>query len=148
MLQAERDFAVWPVEGRLEELLAKKNIILAETYPRLAYAAVLADDLPARRLLVGKTRADQRNCVCDQLNTARWVRVADVDLGDLERERADEDAFDSHLTAAAVMRCLIEGRELYDEKWVEEIAEGGMLLAGPVDPAQRARKLQTDSLLE
>ena len=41
------DFAVWPFEGDLRRLLASRGIVLAETYPALFYAAVLARTLPA-----------------------------------------------------------------------------------------------------
>lgn len=48
--------------------------------------------------------------------------------------KPDEDAFDSHLTGAAVLRCTIEGTALCERRWIDRVAEGAMLLAGPVDP--------------
>ena len=143
LLAGKRDFAVWPFEGELPELLSRRRIVLAETYPGLAYAAALADTLPASQLKVAKTKPDPREHVCALLQATPWVRRLGVDLGDLEPVRKDEDAFDSHLTAAAVLRCGLEGRALCDDKWIDTRAAGAMLLAGPVDPLQRARTLPT-----
>ena len=42
LLQADREFAVWPFEGELPQLLSRRRIVLAESYPGLAYAAALA----------------------------------------------------------------------------------------------------------
>ncbi len=140
-LAGKREFAVWPFEGELTELLTRHGIVLAETYPGLAYAAALAADLPVRQLKVAKTKRDIRRHTCMELAASRWVREFGVDLGDLEQVRADEDAFDSHFTAAAVLRCALEGRALCDREWIDNQAGGAMLLAGPVDPRLQARSL-------
>ena len=141
LMAGERDFAVWPFEGELPELLSRRRIVLAETYPGLAYAAALAHTLPACRMTVPKTRPDPRQRACNDLEAMPWVQEFGVDLDDLEPVRNDEDAFDSHLTAAAVLRCGLEGRALCDDAWIDTRAGGAMLLAGPVDPLQRARTL-------
>lgn len=141
LLAGEREFAVWPFEGELSELLSRRGVVLAEAYPGLAYAAALADDLPTGRLRVAKTRPEGRERVCELLQATRWVRHFGVDLGDLEPVQKNDDAFDSHLTAAAVLRCVLEGRALCDREWIDTTAGGGMLLAGPVDPRRRARNL-------
>ena len=130
----ERDFAVWPFEGALPELLSDRRIVLAETYPKLAYAAARAERLPTDLSKVPKTKPDARECFCGLLENAAWVRKHGVCLGDLDRAREDDDAFDSHVTAAAVLRCVLEGRELCAPEWIDNEAEGAMLLAGPVSP--------------
>ena len=140
----DRDFAVWPFEDELNELLHGRRIVLAETYPTLAYGTVLADELPApHRVLVAKTKCEQRRAVCERIAHARWVESGRVDLGDLGPLQDDtesaEDAFDSHVTAAAVMRCILDDRPLVAPDWIDPVAEGSMLLAGPVDPAPPAR---------
>ena len=117
--------------------------MLAETYPGLAYAAALADDLPTERLAVGKTKPDQRNQVCNLLGDAAWVKAHDVDLGDLDAARDNEDDFDAHLTAAAVLRCYLEETPVVRHEWIDQVAEGSMLLAGPVDPALKAKAFTT-----
>ena len=132
--ESNRDFAVWPFEGALPALLADKRIVLAETYPGLAYAAALDEPLPARRMRVAKTKREEREYFCDRLAKAAWVREHGVCLGDLGPARADDDTFDSHMTAAAVLRCVLEGRQLCASEWIDNEAEGAMLLAGPVDP--------------
>lgn len=145
LLKEDRDFAVWPFEGELETLLERRSIVLAESYPGLAYAVALADSLPTNRLVVAKTRREPREKACDLLERAEWVGRAGVELGDLGPVRADEDPFDSHFMAAAALRCLVEGRPLCDPNWVDATAEGGMLLAGPVDVERRATMFMVGS---
>ena len=146
-LASDRDFAVWPFDGPLSELLRTKGVVLAETYPGLAYAAALANDLPTGRFAVGKTKPDERNHVCNLLEDATWVKTHEVDLGDTAPARDDEDDFDAHLTAAAVLRCYLEGAEVADQEWIDTIAEGSMLLAGPVDPALKAKAITSGANL-
>ena len=146
-LASDRDFAVWPFDGPLSELLGTNGVVLAETYPGLAYAAALADDLPTGRFAVGKTKSDQRNRACSLLGEAAWVTAYDVDLGDLAPASCDEDDFDAHLTAAAVLRCYLEGAEVADQEWIDTVAEGSMLLAGPVDPALKAKAMTSGANL-
>ena len=136
----ERDFAVWPFEGALPELLSDRRIVLAETYPGLAYAAAVDERLPARLMPVAKTNPDAREHFCDRLEKATWVWKHGVCLGDLGPAREDDDVFDSHVTAAAVLRCLLEGRQLCAPEWIDTEAEGAMLLAGPVDPDRVERQ--------
>ena len=138
----DRDFAVWPFEGELNDLLRDRRIVLAETYPALAYGAALADKLPTGRMLVSKTRPEQRRAVCERIAHTRWVKSGRVELGDLDPVQADEDAFDSHMTAAAVLRSILDHRPLAAPDWIDPVAEGAMLLAGSVDPALPARRFR------
>ena len=141
--EADRDFAVWPFDGDLLDLLADRGMVLAETYPRLAYAAALAAHPPASRIGVAKGVSDNRNLACDHLQRATWITADAVDLGDLDRVRANQDDFDAHFTAAGVLRCSVEGRDLAERSWIDPTAEGSMLLAGPVDPSTRETNLTT-----
>ena len=133
-LSGDRNFAIWPFEGELNALLASRGVVLCETYPALAYAAALADDLPTGQTANSKTKPEWRNEACDRLTHAGWVRANGIDLGDLARVRANEDDFDAHFTAAAVLRCILEGRELAHANWIDAEAEGSMLLAGIIEP--------------
>ena len=133
VLAGKRDFAVWPFEGELPDLFATRGIVLAETYPALAYAAALATDLPTHRVRVAKTQQTTRDRVCGHLEQMPWVVANGVDLGDLGPTRTNEDDFDAHLTAAAVLRCVLEGTPLTRSEWIDAEAEGSMRLAGPVD---------------
>ena len=133
VLAGTRDFAVWPFEGELPDLFAAQQIVLAETYPALAYAAALATALPTPRVRVAKTQHAARDRVCGHLEQMPWVVAHGVDLGDLGPTRTNEDDFDAHLTAAAILRCVLEGTPVTRAEWIDAEAEGSMLLAGPVD---------------
>ena len=73
----------------MNELLPDWRIVLAETCPVLAYGAALADELPTSRVLVSKTKAEQRRAACEQIARARWVESGYVDPGDLGPVQAD-----------------------------------------------------------
>ena len=141
LLRKDRDFAIWPFEGDLVELFSRKKIVLAEIYPGIAYAAALAEGLPTGPIRVGKTKREKRDRACDLLEKVGWILANNVDLGELRSARIDEDAFDSLFPAAAVLRCVIEGRTLFSSRWIDQMVEGGMLLVGPVDPCRPATSL-------
>ena len=132
-LSDDREFAIWPFEDSLNCLLDKGGVVLCETYPRLAYAVALADELPTKRIRGAKTKPEWRNAKCKLLKQAGWVRENRVDLGELDPPRKNDDDFDAHFTAAAVLRCVCEGRPLADPTWIDEEAEGSMLLTGVSD---------------
>ncbi len=143
MLKEPRDFAVWPFEGDAEFCHPEHEILLAETYPGLAYGAVLADELPAARLVIAKRNHTQRVEACKRLAAANWVRESRVELPELEPALTGEDDFDALFTAAAVLRCAVESLPIVFPRWIDAEVEGSMLLAGPVDPARKAVRLQT-----
>ena len=129
------DLALWPFEGDLRSLFTRHAVVLCETYPALAYAAALADDLPTPQISNSKTKRVWREDVCDRLMQVEWVRANRIELGDLGALRENEDDFDAHLTAAAALRCLNDGIEIARPEWIETEAEGSMLIAGVVDPS-------------
>lgn len=143
MLKEPRDFAVWPFEGDAEFGHPEHGILLAETYPGLAYGAVLADVLPTARLAIAKRNEGQRIAACKRFAAANWVRESRVGLPDLEPAQAGEDDFDALFTAAAVLRCAVENLPIVFPQWIDSKVEGSMLLAGPVDPARNAVRLRT-----
>ena len=138
----DRDFAIWPFDGKdMDALLEERKIVLAETYPGFAYAAALADSLPAVQIRIPKTKPEGRNQGCNRLQRLKecgWVSKYGVDLGSLDEPRNNEDAFDSHMTAAGLLRCKLEGRGFAECPWIDSTVEGSMLLAGPVVPARPA----------
>lgn len=139
-LRTNRKFAVWPFEGPLALLLEHHRVVLAETYPGLAYAAALARELPTQPMRVVKTgKKHQRIHACEKLVDAAWVNTHGVNLGDLTRPGGNEDDFDALMTAAAVLRCCLEGIRVARHEWIDWGAEGSMLLAGPVDPTRNSR---------
>lgn len=127
-LPARRDRAlrIWPFEGSLAALAGSGAVVLAEMYPRAAYAVALADRLPAPPRALAKTRRDVRAEALGRLDRASWPREHGVDLGSLAAARASEDDFDALLTAAALVRLAVEGRPLSGEL-VDPCAEGGIL---------------------
>ena len=142
LLHEPRDFAIWPFEGDNALNHPQHEVLLAETYPGLAYAAALAEELPAAPLRIAKTSASERGNACDRITDAFWVREHRVDLGDLSAARASEDDFDALFTAAAILRCAVESLPIVFPRWIDGKVEGSMLLAGPVDPVRKAARLQ------
>ncbi len=140
-LTCDREFTIWPFENDLSNLFHQDAVVLCETYPGIAYATALVDELPTCRLIVNKTKKEQREEACERLETANWVASNKIGLGDLDALIGSEDDFDAHLTAAAVMRCVIERLPLTSQYWDDPIAEGSMLLLGTVDPTLRGRIL-------
>ena len=74
-----------------------------------------------------------------------WVAANGVDLGDLGPTRTNEDDFDAHLTAAAILRCVLEGTPVTRSEWIDAEAEGSMLLAGPLISTRRGEPALTGS---
>ena len=142
-LTCGREFTIWPFENDPSNLLHQHGIVLCETYPSIAYATALVDKLPTCRLRVSKTNQQQRKDACERLKTANWVTRNQIDLGELDALIKNEDDFDAHLTAAAVMRCVVERMPLTSQDWIDVIAEGSMLLVGTVDPTLKSRNLTT-----
>ncbi len=136
-LSGDRNFGIWPFEGGLQSLMSERGVVLSETYPALACAAALADRLPTVRIGNKKTLPEWRSDMCDQLDQATWIRDHGIDLGSLDQARENEDDFDACFTAAAVLRCLLEGIQLNDPEWTDGRAEGSMLLTGSVSLDRR-----------
>ena len=144
-LTCGREFTIWPFENDPSNLLHHDGIVLCESYPSIAYATALVDKLPTCKLIVSKTKQQQREKACERLRTANWVTRNKIDLGELNALKNNEDDFDAHLTAAAFMRCVVERMPLTSQDWIDEIAEGSMLLVGTVDPTLKGRNLTTRS---
>ena len=120
---------VWPFDGSVSELLSTANIVLAESYPRVAYATALSPSLPAPVRAIAKTRGDARIAALDELVQAEWIGDYDIDLRDLEAAKANEDDFDALFAAASFARLVAAGLPLSHEL-VDPIWEGGILGSG------------------
>ena len=127
----DRDFRLWPFEGSLAELTSHKAVVLAEVYPRAAYAIALNDALPAPLRPLAKTVASARKEALHELEHTEWKRARGVEFRDLDAAQASEDEFDALITAAALVRLVSEGRPLSHEL-VDPSAEGGILGTGGV----------------
>jgi hypothetical protein len=117
------DLAIWPFDGTLDEIT--KRIVLAEIYPRVCYALALEPELPAPLMPLRKGSARVRARAVELLEAASWIHTHAVSLGDLELAREDEDHFDAMISAAALLRCMLEGHPLDEARF--DSAEGGML---------------------
>lgn len=129
---------VWPFDGELSVLLRGREPVLAECYPRIAYATALLDG-PRAPLGIAKTDAAVRRRAVEALAHARWLMRARVRLEDQVEMQASEDAFDAGITAAALLRIVLEG--LPPHAPVDRLAEGGILGTGSVQldlPEQRS----------
>lgn len=140
-LAPERAFKVWPFEETLDQLLQVKQLIVAEIYPRAAYATALWDGSVDSRapLVVAKTEAAVRARAIEVLEKATWVRQHGVTLQDLGHALSNEDDFDACVTAAALLRCVLEGLPLCPPTLNEPLVEGGMLGTGSVNLRLQSR---------
>lgn len=134
-LAADRTFKVWPFEGELERLLQSTSVVVGEMYPRAAYATALLDAAPTSRapMVVAKTDAGVRHEAIATLRSAHWVCSLGVELRDLTEAEANEDDFDACVTAAALLRCVLEGAPLCPSQLESATSEGGMLGTGSVN---------------
>ena len=135
LLGMERNFRVWPFEGELPALLEATPIVLAEIYPRAAYATALlhAKREERPRLDIAKTKGPVR---CDALATFRdmpWIRKNEIRLEDLDKAQVSEDDFDALMTAAALLRCELEGVPLHEPCNDVSRSEGGILGTGSIN---------------
>jgi hypothetical protein len=126
-------FSLWPFEGTLDELLLGGAPVVAEIYPRAAYSTALVDHEPRARMSLAKTDADTRRRAVHRLLSVRWVGATGVRFENLDEARANEDDFDALMTAAALLRCQLEGLPLWAAPLHAPSMEGGILTTGSVD---------------
>jgi hypothetical protein len=134
-LTSGRTFKIWPFEGDLQTLLQSTPVVVGEIYPRAAYATALLDDPADLRpaLIVAKTDAGVRRAAIAALHAASWVRRLRVTLQDMDRAEANEDDFDACVTAAALLRCVLDGTPLCPSRLEAAMSEGGILGTGSVN---------------
>jgi hypothetical protein len=117
------DLAIWPFDGKLDKIT--KRIAVAEIYPRVCYALALEPELPAPLMPLAKSYPCVRACVAERLEASNWIRTHAVSFSDLDLAREDEDHFDAMISAAALLRCVLEGHPLDEPRC--DPAEGGIL---------------------
>lgn len=146
MLAGDRAFQVWPFEGDLTMLLKSDSIIVGEIYPRAAYSTALLDGPVELRppLSLEKTAADHRRSAIEALTNSEWVRGQRVSFENLDCAQANEDDFDACITAAALLRCELEGLP-FCAPWLEiDRVEGGMLGTGSMNLALKERRWRSN----
>jgi hypothetical protein len=126
LLQEADRAVVWPFDGSLEGLRAQGRTVLAEIYPRAAYALALDPRPPAgrARLALAKTDPSCRAAAIRALHGQPWVQAYGVRLLDLDRAEGNEDAFDAMMSAAGLLRCVLEDTPLGS---TTDPFEGGIL---------------------
>ncbi|MGI9113266.1 MAG: hypothetical protein ACR2GT_13905 [Gaiellaceae bacterium] len=112
-----RQFSLWPFEP------PSGGPAVAEMYPRIAY-----DDAIGGRPTGKKSDPSFRSAAVDQLLRATWVLDASVRIEQVDAARANDDDLDALVTAAALLRRMLEGRPLSCAA-VDPVAEGTMLLS-------------------
>ena len=142
LLREDRAFTVWPFEGELQMLLRTSSVVVGEIYPRAAYATALLPMPPIcrSRLSVAKTNASVRRQAITSLREAGWIHALGVKFENLAEAEADEDDFDACLTAAALLRCVLEGSPVGHAHSSAARAEGGMLGAASINLELPERK--------
>ncbi len=120
---------VWPFHGPLEPLLREGAPVLAEIYPKACYGIALAAALPAPLRSIAKTRKPARREALAELRASAWVSNNGVLLEDLDAAESNEDAFDAFISAAALMRAVLENAPLEHPEDAASTAEGGILAA-------------------
>jgi hypothetical protein len=143
--------AIWPFDGKLDELLSVSRVVVGEFYPRSMYAHALLDIPSDKRCLLGlgKTKANVRHAAIDLLTGLQWHRDLGVLLDEelLERVRQDEEDFDAYSSALAILRMVMENAHLEDHTpratskesgrpLIDGVAEGGMLGVGDATESQ------------
>lgn len=133
-LEVGRTFRVWPFEGDLGRLLGSAPAVVAEIYPRLAYAVAVAPELPAR-LAIPRRKGDRavREDWLSRLSGAPWRRRFGVAISDEAVALSSEDDFDALFAAAALLRCLLENLPLASAPF-DPRAEGGILGSRAASP--------------
>ncbi len=110
-------------------------IVLGEIYPRAVYATALLDELPSERprLALAKTKPAVRRAAMARLRQAEWVRRHEVTIENVIEAEANEDDFDACVTAAALLRCVLEEQLLTPPGRASDQIEGGILGAGTIN---------------
>lgn len=120
--------AIWPFDGSIEELAARRSVIACEIYPRAAYGTALGAALPARPRSIAKTNPEVRAVEVVSLKGAEWVRTWDVEIEDDALAVESEDHSDALMTAAAVLRLTLDCLPLTTFE-SDSVAEGAILCA-------------------
>lgn len=116
----------WPFDQAQPETGAA-GVVLAEIYPRALYASALASEPPPLRARLSIAKGDPkcRRAAIDSLLAQDWVQQNGVRFEDVEPGTTSEDSFDALLSAAGLLRCVLEGTPL---GWSgSDIFEGGIL---------------------
>ena len=120
-------FRVWPFHGSLDALSNAGTPVIAEIYPKACYGIALAETLPAPLLSLAKTQPGTRQGALAQLQHSEWVASSQIELHDLNAALSNEDGFDALLSAAALLRMVVENFPLEGPADACATVEGSVL---------------------
>lgn len=127
LLKNRRRISVWPFDGLLDQLADPERPTLAEICPRALYGIALSDQPVDRRsrLSIAKNEPECRRSALESLAQQPWFLSFKVQIGDRDQALDNGDEFDALVSAAALLRCVLEGTPL--ESSYRHPIEGGML---------------------
>ena len=105
------EYVLWPFEGELEP---GPTPVVAEIYPRTAYAAVVGPAAFAKRDVFARTEALTR-------------APPSIVISDVAAAAATEDDFDACISAIALLSRLADGQRLVTPAFVDGVWEGAIL---------------------
>ena len=126
-LVEEPAFSIWPFHGALNELAKAGKPVIAEIYPKACYGIALSDSLPCPLMSIAKTRQQAREDGLQRLQGADWIENHKVEIQDVEAAIANEDDFDALVSAAALLRLVLEEAPIENQVSEALTVEGGVL---------------------
>jgi hypothetical protein len=120
---------LWPFEASAETDADATRIVVAEIYPRLASG--IAFGCGAAPWRIPRQQRVPREGFAE-LRAAAWVREHRVQIDGHGGFEGNEHAFDALVSAAALLRLVLEGKPLSDSASDDPVAEGGMLGSGAI----------------
>ncbi len=118
--------SIWPFHGALDHLIRAGRPVIAEIYPKVCYGIVLSDSLPCPLMSIAKTRQHAREDALARLMQTDWLETHKVQIQDAEPAIANEDDFDALVSAAALLRLVM------DKAPVESLVPQGLTVEGGV----------------
>lgn len=131
---------LWPFDGVDLAALVADHVVVAEIYPRAAYASALVDvDAAVRpQVTIAKTRPAVRAAALEALLSSSWRQAAGVEIGAdvIASARDSEDVFDAVCAACGLLRGHLDG-DAPSGPVLHPRSEGAILGTGSVDLARR-----------
>ena len=136
-LDNQRKVGFWPFEGSLDALGKYSHSIVGEMYPKACYGIALHDTLPAPLLSIAKTKSQHRAEAMARLLCSPWINKWDVKIANVEAALENEDDFDALMSAAALLRLVLERASLESLEPKLQLIEGGVLGSASLDMTRK-----------
>jgi uncharacterized protein (DUF433 family) len=119
---------IWPFQFSLSTLL-RNRVIVAEIFPRLASATALGVGIPPWPL--PRENQDPAHGLASLLD-ASWFQEHRVRIEEHSGNQNERHRFDALISAAALLRLVLEDLPLSEPDHEDGVAEGGMLGSGTI----------------